>query len=346
MQYARLGNTGLIVSRLALGAFTFTQGNRSLSSVYKVGAELADQLVNRAIDAGVNLFDTADVYADGESEMLLGAALKPHRDKVILSSKVGNRSTGQRELTKGCLSRRHILWSIDESLKRLGTDWIDLYIAHREDSHTPLEETLDAFDAVVRAGKVRYLGFSNWSAWSAAAAMEIQKAKGLAPFSHGQMYYSLLGRDIERDVLPMMERYGLGLTVWSPLAYGFLAGGYTRESLAQADNRFSSFDMLKFDREKGFELLDLMRSISAERGITVAQVAIGWLLKKQAVGSIMLGATKIAQLDDNLGAADVRLTEEDVACLDAATAIAPIYATSQWIEPDLRVARALAGPPR
>lgn len=341
MQYARLGNTGLIVSRLALGAFTFTQGNRSLGAVYKVGAELADQLVNRAIDAGVTMFDTADVYADGESETLLGAALKPHRDKVVLSSKVGNRSGGQRELTKGCLSRRHILWSIDESLKRLGTDWIDLYIAHREDSYTPLEETLEAFDAVVKAGKVRYLGFSNWSAWKAAAAMEIQKANGLAPFSHGQMYYSLLGRDIERDVLPMMARYGLGLTVWSPLAYGFLAGGYTRESLAEPDNRFSSFDMLKFDREKGFELLDLMRTIAGERGVTVAQVAIAWLLAKQPVTSVMLGATKIAQLDDNLGAVAVQLSDEDLARLDAATTIAPVYPTSHWIEPDGRVERAL-----
>jgi aryl-alcohol dehydrogenase-like predicted oxidoreductase len=342
MQYARLGHTGLIVSRLALGAFTFTQGNQSLSSVYKVGAELADQLVNRAIDAGVTMFDTADVYADGESETLLGAALKPHRDKVVLSSKVGNRAAGQRDLTAGCLSRRHILWSVDESLKRLGTDWIDLYIAHREDSHTPLEETLDAFDAVVRAGKVRYLGFSNWSAWTAAAAMEIQKAKGLAPFTHGQMYYSLLGRDIERDVLPMMQRYGLGLTVWSPLAYGFLGGAYTRESLEQPDNRFSNFDMLKFDREKGFELLDLMRAIATERGITVAQVAIGWLLGKRSVSSIMLGATKIAQLEDNLAAVDVPMDDEDIVRLDAATAIAPTYATSQWIEPDFRAARALS----
>ncbi|MEW9855226.1 aldo/keto reductase [Novosphingobium sp. M1R2S20] len=341
MQYERLGNTGLIVSRLALGAFTFTQGNRSLSSVYKVGAELADALVNRAIDAGINLFDTADVYADGESEALLGAALRPHRDKIVISSKVGNRSNGQRELTKGCLSRRHILWSIDESLKRLGTDWIDLYIAHREDTCTPLEETLDAFDSVVRAGKVRYLGFSNWSAWTASAAMEIQKANGLAPFTHGQMYYSLLGRDIERDVLPMMARYGLGLTVWSPLAYGFLGGRYTRESMTQADNRFSNFDMLKFDHDKGFELLDLMRKIATARDITVAQVAIGWLLRKQTVTSIMLGATKISQLEDNLGAVNVQLSDEDMAHLDAATTIPPIYATSQWIEPDVRIARAL-----
>lgn len=341
MQYARLGNTGLIVSRLGLGAFTFTQGNSALSTVYKVGADLARGLVDQAIDAGVNYFDTADVYADGESEILLGAALKPHRDRIILSTKVGNRSSNQRELTKGNLSRRHILWSVDESLKRLGTEWIDLYIAHREDTYTPLEETLEAFDALVRAGKVRYLGFSNWSAWTVAAAMEIQRARGLAPFTHGQMYYSLLGRDVERDVLPMMARYGLGMTVWSPLAYGFLSGAYTRESLSEPGNRFSSFDMLKFDREKGFDLLERMRAIAQRREVSVAQVALAWLLRKPGVSSVILGATKPQQLKDNLGSVTVRLETDDMAELDALTAIAPIYATSQWIEPDFRVARAL-----
>jgi aryl-alcohol dehydrogenase-like predicted oxidoreductase len=341
MQYARLGNTGLIVSRLGLGALTFTQGNSALGAVYKVGADLARGLVDQAIDSGVNYFDTADVYADGESEILLGAALKPHRDKIILSTKVGNRSSGQRELTKGNLSRRHILWSVDESLKRLGTDWIDLYIAHREDAYTPLEETLEAFDALVRAGKVRYLGFSNWSAWTVAAAMEIQRARGLAPFTHGQMYYSLLGRDVERDVLPMMARYGLGMTVWSPLAYGFLSGAYTRASLSEPGNRFSSFDMLKFDRDQGFELLERMRAIAQRREVSIAQVALGWLLRKPGVSSVILGATKPHQLKDNLGAAAVSLPDEDMAELDAMTAIQPIYATSQWIEPDFRTARAL-----
>src|ERR1700712_1458907 len=155
MHYNRLGHSGLIVSRLGFGAFTFTQGNSSLPSVYKVGAQLADDLVNRAIDAGVNLFDTADVYADGESETLLGAALRPHRDRVILTTKVGNRGAS-RDPLQGGLSRRNILQSVDASLKRLGTDWIDLYVAHRDDPVTPLEETLEAFDSVVRSGKVRY----------------------------------------------------------------------------------------------------------------------------------------------------------------------------------------------
>jgi aryl-alcohol dehydrogenase-like predicted oxidoreductase len=340
MQYTLLGSTGLVVSRLGFGALTFSDGNRSLPSVYKVGAALADELVGCALDAGVNFFDTADVYADGESEALLGAALKPHRDKVVITTKVGNRGSG--ELLHAGLSKRHILWSVDQSLKRLGTDWIDFYVAHREDPYTPLEETLEAFDALVRAGKVRYLGFSNWSAWTVAAALEIQKANGLAPFTHGQMYYSLLGRDVERDVLPMMRRYGLGMSVWSPLAYGFLSGAYTREDLAKPDNRFSNFDMLRFDRDKGFALLERMRAIAQRHQSSVARVAIAWVLSRPGVSSVLIGATRRTQLDDNLGAVDLQLPADDLAELDAASAITPIYPSSDWMAGDRRVARALA----
>jgi aryl-alcohol dehydrogenase-like predicted oxidoreductase len=323
MKYALLGNTGLIVSRLAFGAMTFTAGNKDIGSVYKVGAALADQLVGRSLEAGVNFFDTADAYAGGESEALLGAALKPHRARVVIASKVGFRSGSP--LTQSGLSRRHILWSIDQSLKRLGTDWLDVYIAHREDRDTPLEETLEALDAVVRAGKVRYLGYSNWSAWKAAAALEIQKANGLAPFTHGQMHYSLLGRDVERDVIPMMRRYGMGLTVWSPLASGFLSGKYTRETLSDPDNRMSGFDFFPFDKDQGFKLVERVRAIAGKHDASVAQVAIAWLLAKDAVTSVLVGATKPHQLDDNLAAVDLKLAEADIAELDAATPLAPVY---------------------
>jgi len=323
MKYASLGSTGLIVSRLAFGAMTFTAGNKDIGSIYKVGAKLADELVGRSLDAGVNLFDTADGYANGESETLLGAALKAHRERVIIATKVGFR-TGV-PLTQSGLSRRHILWSIDQSLKRLGTDWVDVYIAHREDPFTPLEETLDALDAVVRAGKVRYLGFSNWSAWKVSAALEIQKARGFAPFTHGQMHYSLLGRDIERDVIPMMRRYGLGLTVWSPLASGFLSGKYTHETLASPDNRYSGFDILPFDKEQGFRLVEQMRTIGATHAATVSQVAIAWLLARAAVSSVLLGATKLHQLEDNLAATDLILTDAEIAQLDAAIPPPAVY---------------------
>lgn len=323
MQYAHLGNTGLVVSRLGFGAMTFTSGNRDIASIYKVGADLADELVGLALDAGINFFDTADVYANGESETLLGAALKNKRDQVVIATKVGFR-TGT-PLVRSGLSRQHILWSVDKSLQRLNTDWIDVYIAHREDPFTPLEETLDALDAVIRQGKVRYLGFSNWSAWKVAAALEIQKANGLATFTHGQMYYSLVGRDVERDVIPMMQRYGLGLTVWSPLASGFLSGKYNRENLSDPTNRYSGFDMLPFDKEQAFRLVEQMRDIAAAHQATVAQVAIAWLLARDAVTSVMIGATKQHQLVDNLKAIEVKLSDTEIAGLNTATALAPAY---------------------
>jgi aryl-alcohol dehydrogenase-like predicted oxidoreductase len=323
MQYARLGTSGLIVSRLAFGAMTFTAGNKDLGSIYKVGAKLADELVGQSLDAGINLFDTADQYANGESETLLGAALASKRDQVIIATKVGFRAGPA--LVQSGLSRRHILWSVDRSLKRLGTDWIDIYIAHREDPFTPLEETLVALDGVVRAGKVRYLGFSNWSAWKAAAALEFQKAHGLAAFTHGQMHYSLLGRDVERDVIPMMGRYGLGLTVWSPLASGFLTGKYTRETLSDPANRYSGFDILPFDKEHGFKLVEKLRATAKTHGASVAQIAIAWLLARKAVTSVLVGATKGDQLGDNLKAADFELSDAEITELDTATALPPVY---------------------
>jgi aryl-alcohol dehydrogenase-like predicted oxidoreductase len=323
MHYSRLGNSGLVVSRLAFGAMTFTAGNQDIGAVYKVGADLAERLVGRALEEGVTYFDTADAYAGGESEALLGRALKGHRQEVVISTKVGFRSGPA--LTQAGLSRRHILWSIDQSLKRLATDWVDLYLVHREDAFTPLEETLAALDAVVRAGKARYVGFSNWSAWKAAAAVEIQRANGLTAFVNGQMHYSLLGRDVERDVIPMMRRYGIGLTVWSPLAAGFLSGKYTRESLKDPNNRYSGFDILPFDKEKAFDLVERLRRISAGLGASVAQVALAWLLRRDGVDSIILGASKLQQLEDNLGASKLQLSAAELSELDESTQLLPVY---------------------
>jgi aryl-alcohol dehydrogenase-like predicted oxidoreductase len=324
---------------MAFGAMSFTQGNRNIASIYKVDERLAGVLVARALEAGVNFFDTADGYAGGESEQLLGKALKPRRNDVVIATKVGFRSGTA--LTQSGLSRRHILWSVEQSLKRLGSDWIDVYIAHREDPHTPLEETLQAFDAVVRSGKVRYLGFSNWSAWKAAAALELQKANGWAPFTHGQMNYSLLGRDIERDVIPMLRRYGAGLTVWSPLASGFLSGKYTRESLKDPENRYSGFDLLPFDKDQGFALVEKMRPMAASHGASVAQVALAWLLAKKAVTSIILGAAKLEQLENNLGAAGLKLDAGELAALDEATTppkVYPAWFIEQLVDGDLQKA--------
>jgi aryl-alcohol dehydrogenase-like predicted oxidoreductase len=289
-------------------------------------------LVKQAIDGGITYFDTADVYAGGQSEELLGAALKPHRNNIALSTKVGNFGAKHPDVPRWGLSRKHILWSIDQSLRRLGTDRIDAYIAHRVDPDITLEESLEALDEVVRAGKARSIGYSNWPAWLVAAAIGLQRANGWAEFSHGQMYYSLLGRDVERDTCAMMRHFGLGLSVWSPLAYGFLAGGYTAEDMAKDDNRFGKTDWLKFDREQAFALLPMLRDMAAGKHCSMAQLALAWLLAKTSVSTVLLGATKPHQLADNLGAAKIVLTDDECAQLDAATAAAPHYPSSDWVE--------------
>ena len=330
MRYTTLGSSGLTVSRLAFGASTFTSGDNSLPGFYKAGPEVAARLVGQAIDGGITYFDTADVYAGGQSEELLGAALRPHREAIVLSTKVGNRD---RQSPPGAgLSRAHIQRSIDGSLKRLGMTHVDLYIAHKFDPEVPLEDTLAAFDAVVRAGKARAIGYSNWPAWLAAAAISMQRANGWATFSHGQMYYSLLGRDVERDTAAMMRHFGIGMSVWSPLAYGFLAGGYTPEDMARPDNRFARSDWLRFDREQAFALLPLLREIAGDKSCSLAQLSIAWLLTRDTVDTVLLGATKPLQLADNLGAIAVALSAEDLARLDAATGFAPHYPSSNWVE--------------
>ena len=339
MQYTVLGNTGLVVSRLSFGAMTFTAGNKSMGAIYKTEADDANAMVMRALDAGVNFFDTADAYAGGESETMLGKALKGRRQEVVIATKVGYRMGPG--LVQTGLSRRHILQAIDESLRRLGTDFVDVYIAHREDRYTPLEETLAALDEVVRSGKARYIGFSNWSAWSVAASMELQKARGWAPFSHGQMHYSLLIRDIERDMIPVMDRYNLGLTVWSPLVSGFLSGKYTRENLADKDNRLSGFDIMPFDKEHGFKLVEKLRAIADAHKASVAQTAIAWLLAKKAVSSVIVGASKPSQLEDNLCAAGVALTAAEVAALDEFTKpgiVYPNWFTEAVVDPEVKKA--------
>lgn len=322
MQYSLLGNTGLAVSRLCFGAMTFREENATMS-VAKVRGKEADAMVGRALDTGINFFDTADVYSGGDSETMLGASLKMRRNDVVIATKCGLRVGAS--LTRSGLSRRHILWSIDQSLQRLDTDWIDVYIVHRQDSLTPLEETLQALDDVVRAGKVRYIGFSNWSAWKVSAALELQKANGWARFTHGQMSYSLLTRDIEYEVVPMMREYQIGLTVWSPLASGLLSGKYTRDNLKDPDTRLGASEHAPPDLERGLAVVDKLRPIAQRHGKTVAQIALAWVLANPTVTSAILGVSKMSQLDDNLGAVDVKLTPEDLHELNAATALGRLY---------------------
>jgi aryl-alcohol dehydrogenase-like predicted oxidoreductase len=322
MQYTQLGNTGLVVSRLSFGAMTFGD-HASMPSIYKVDQENAKQMIDACLDAGINFFDTADAYANGQSEVMLGRLLGARRADVVLATKVGFR-TGE-PITQAGLSRRHIFTSCDHSLKRLNTDYIDLYIVHKEDPFTPLAETLEALNDLVRSGKVRYIGFSNWSAWKTATAVQLQKSNGWAAFCNGQMNYSLVGRDVEQEIIPLMQYAGLGMTVWSPLAGGFLSGKYTRENLKDSDNRLAGFDILPFDKEYGFEVVEQMRQIAQNHEASVAQIALAWLLSKPIVSSIIVGASKLHQLEDNLKAIDITLSSEEQTLLDAITAPPPMY---------------------
>ncbi|HSS21694.1 MAG TPA: aldo/keto reductase [Pyrinomonadaceae bacterium] len=334
MKYARLGNTGLIVSRLSFGAMTL--GNDpSMPTIFKVDLDNAKQMVEHALAAGINFLDTADMYSAGQSERMLGEILGKRRPDIVLATKVGFRS-GE-PVTQAGLSRRHILFSCEQSLKRLNTDYIDLYILHREDIYTPLEETLETMNELVRSGKVRYIGFSNWSAWRAATAVQMQIANGWAQFCNGQYYYSMIGRDVEQDIVPFMRYAGLGMTAWSPLAGGFLSGKYTRENLSDANNRLSGPEFLPLDKEAGFKLVDRLREMAQSHDTSVAQIALAWLLAKPVVSSILVGASKVHQLEDNLKAVEVNLTEAEVAELDAMTKPQLLY--PHWFNQNLADAK-------
>jgi aryl-alcohol dehydrogenase-like predicted oxidoreductase len=323
MQYTRLGNSGLIVSRLAFGVMTFGHDQGPLDAVWKTGQEEANALVQRSLDAGINFFDTADGYAGGQSEVMLGKALGARRKDVILSTKIGFR-TGT-PITQAGGSMRHIVNSAEECLKRLGTDYVDLLSIHRYDAYTPFEESARALDQLVSRGLVRYVGFSNFTAWQAGKFIGIQNARGYAPLVAAQMYYSLVGRDLEHEVIPFCQDAGVGIVVWSPLASGFLSGRYTRQDPTGGKGRLAKFDILHIDKEKGYDLVGKLRDMASRHKATVAQIALAWLLAKPYVSTILLGASKLAQLEDNLGAANVALTAKEAAELDAFTAPTPLY---------------------
>jgi len=302
---------------------TFGTGDGIFATISKVNQDLAVELVAKALDAGVNFFNTADVYTGGQSEELLGKALGARRKDVVISTKVGFR-TGEGLLHQG-LSRQHILASAEGSLRRLGTDYIDVYLVHRVDIHTPIEETLDALDSLVKAGKVRYVGFSNWPAWLAAKAAGLQEKNGWARFRAAELYYSLVGRDVEHDLAPFVQDAGIGVLVWSPLAGGFLSGKYTRANPKGDGGRLTGFDMLPYDREKGHAVVDRLREIGAANNVSPAQVALAWVLSKSHVTTVLVGANKLAQLEDNLGSVKLQLSTEELAGLDELSAPAPIY---------------------
>jgi aryl-alcohol dehydrogenase-like predicted oxidoreductase len=323
MQYTRLGNSGLIVSRLAFGAMTFGSGRGPMAAVSKVDQKLANEMVAKSIDAGINFFNTADAYTGGESERMLAAALGNRRKDVVITTKVGFR-TGEALIHTG-LSRAHILSNIEDSLRRLNSDYVDVYIVHRLDRYTPLEETLDALDMVVRQGKARYIGFSNWPGWLAGKAVGLQQAGDLARFRAAELYYSLVGRDVEHELVPLLEDAGIGMLVWSPLSGGFLTGKYTRENRQADGGRLTGFDVLPVDREKGFDLIDAMRPIADAHHTSIASIALAWLITKPAVASILVGASKMSQLESNLEATNIRMSNDEIALLDSLTEPRTIY---------------------
>jgi aryl-alcohol dehydrogenase-like predicted oxidoreductase len=322
MQYARLGDTGLVVSRLGFGAMTFGQTEMVPGVRNEVGQPLAEEMVGRCLDAGITLFDTADAYLAGETERMLGQALGDRRRDVVISTKVGFRTGAA--LTDAGLSYRHVVMSAEASLKRLGTDWIDLYQLHIPDAVTPVEETLRALEDLVRAGKVRYVGLSNFPAWRTAEMRGIQAARRWAPLRAAQMYYSLLGRDLELECVPYYRAAGIGVLSWSPLASGFLSGKYDRASPPE-EGRRKAFAFPPIDVEKGYAVVELLRGIAARHGATPAQVAITWILTRDFITTVLLGARTMDQLEDNLCAAGLTLSAEEIDRLDELTRPAALY---------------------
>jgi aryl-alcohol dehydrogenase-like predicted oxidoreductase len=314
MKYRKLGNTGLIVSEVALGTMQFG-GKMNMGNL---GQEDTTRMVKQALDSGINFIDTADVYSLGESETLLGNALKGIREEIVLATKVRLPMGGN--FNRSGATRVNIMREVEASLRRLQTGHIDLYQVHGWDSNTPLEETLRTLDDLVRQGKVRYIGLSNLMSWQAATAVMLQERLGLEKYVTAQMYYSLVGRGLEYEFQSFAEYHNIGILVWSPLAGGFLAGKYSRANPAPSGTRFAeSGQFVPFDKEMGYRVVDALKEVAARRGASPARVAIAWLLGRPAVSSVIIAARKAEQLEDNIRAVDLRLSDDDVRLLDAAS---------------------------
>ncbi len=346
MIYSKLGRTGLIVSRICLGTMTFGGEGGIWKFIGKQQQDEADALVRSAFDAGVNFFDTADVYSAGVSERMLGQAIRNNnlpRDEIVVATKVFGRvsmvvaedasdaekAEAERRENKARnisgLSRKHIMDSVDASLERLGLDYIDLYQVHGTDPLTPIEETVEALDLLVRHNKVRYVGLCNMPAWLIMKAIAYAREKGLHRFESAQMYYSIAGRELEREVVPLAKDQELAILPWSPLAGGFLSGKFSRDGGGPNDARRTVFDFPPVDKDKGFDIIDAMRPMAEAHGISVAQISLAWLLHQKHVTSVIIGARTAEQLTDNLASVDVKLTADELAKLDDISALNPEY---------------------
>lgn len=323
MEYRNLGRSGLKVSQLCLGTMTFHGGEGMWEAMGQVPLDEATGLIKTAFDGGINFLDTADVYSNGGAERMLGEALRRlalPRGEVVIATKAFAR-THPGPNGRGA-SRKHVIDACDASLKRLGLDYIDLYQLHGFDPDTPFEEQMETLDGLVRAGKVRYVGVSNWAAWHLVKGLGIAERRGWAPIRSIQSYYTLASRDLEREIIPAILSEGTGLLVWSPLAGGYLSGKFTGEG---GTGRRSSFDFPPIDKMRADHIIEVIRPIAETHGVSVAQVALAWLLHQPAVTSVIIGARRMSQLKDNLRAPEIELSREELATLDEASALTKEY---------------------
>lgn len=322
MRYKRLGKTGLFVSELCLGTMTFGGGEGIWGKIGNLQQQESERLIARSLEAGINFIDTADVYASGVSETITGQALKNlkvKREEVVIATKVFG-ETGAGPNGRGA-SRAHILDGVKASLKRLQLDHIDLYQIHGFDPATPMEETVRALETLVAQGLVRYVGVSNWSAWQIMKGVGIADRLGFSRFASLQAYYTIAGRELEREIIPMLKSEGVGLMVWSPLAGGLLSGKYGRDRSGEDGSRRVDFDFPPVDLERAYPVIDAMRKIADARSCSVAQIALAWLLHQPQVTTIIIGAKRPDQLDDNLAAVDIELSADEMATLNEVSAL-------------------------
>jgi aryl-alcohol dehydrogenase-like predicted oxidoreductase len=326
MRNLPLGRTGLFVSELCLGTMTFGGGPGIWGKIGDLQQADAERLIGQALDAGINFIDTADVYAGGMSERITGQALKNlkvPRDSVVVATKVFG-ETGAGPNARGA-TRSHILDGVKASLARLQLDHVDLYQIHGFDPATPIEETVRALDHLVQQGLVRHVGVSNWAAWQIVKALGVSERRGLARFESLQAYYTVAGRDIEREIIPMLKSEGIGLMVWSPLAGGLLSGKFGRDLPADEGSRRTNFDFPPVNRDRADACIETMRPIARARGVSVAQVALAWLLYQPQVTTVIVGAKRPEQLADNIASTQLTLSQDELAQLDAVSALPSEY---------------------
>ena len=325
MKYNLLGNTGLKVSEFCLGTMTFG-GRGYWTAIGTLSQEPVDALIKTSIDAGINFIDTANIYSEGLSEEMTGKAIRNlgiNRDDLVIATKVrGRMNPGP---NGSGLTRKHIIHEVEASLKRLNTDYIDLYQIHGFDALTPLEDTIETLDILVKSGKVRYIGCSNLMAWQLMKALGYSAYNRISKFVSLQAYYTIAGRDLEREMVPLLLDQQVGLMVWSPLAGGFLSGKYTRTSQGEEDSRRINFDFPPVNKEKVYDIVDVLQPMALEKGASVAQLALAWLLHQPVVTSVIVGAKKVAQLEDNLKATEVKFSEEELKKIDEVSKLSPEY---------------------